>query len=67
MKPFLSKNFDSRIDHEIFVYIGVFHKLYENAKMSLLLENKKSSDKILPPVGIEPGPLIPSPALSFLH
>ena len=28
---------------------------------------KKSSDKMLPPVGIEPGPLIPSPTLSFLH
>ena len=28
---------------------------------------KKYSDKMLPPVGIEPGPLIPNLTLSFLH
>ena len=46
------------------VYRRVFHKLYENANigfLSLLFENPK---KILPPVGIEPGPLIASDSKS---
>ena len=30
------------------------------ASQTLLHENKKSSDKMLPPVGIEPGPLVAS-------
>ena len=38
------------------------------ASEALQRENKKSSNKMLPPVGIEPGPLITSgsPTLSFL-
>ena len=34
------------------------------AFLSLLHENKKSSNKMLPPVGIEPGPLITSDSKS---
>ena len=48
-------------------FIRVFHKLYENANiafLSLLGEKKKSSDKMLHPVGIEPGPLIASDSKS---
>ena len=49
----------------------VFQSLYENADIgfsSLLHENKKSIDKMLPPVGKEPRqPLILSSTLSFLR
>ena len=48
----------------------VFRKLTELAILTseALLREKKSSSKMLPPVGIEPRqPLILSPTLSFLH
>ena len=46
----------------------VFHKLYETANCGIFIfttwKQKKNSDKMLPPVGIEPGPLIASDSKS---
>ena len=43
----------------------VFHKLFENTIFVFTAwKQKKSSDKMLPPVGIEPGPVIASDSKS---
>ena len=50
------------------VNIRLFHKLYENGNIGIFVftasKPKKSSDKMLPPVRIEPRPLIASDSKS---
>ena len=59
----------SQTHYKFLVAIRGFHKLDEIGNIgirgfTIYLKTKKSSDKMLPPVRIEP--LIPSPTLPFL-
>ena len=49
----------------------VFHKLYENANIGIFVfivqREKKSSDKMLLPVGIEPWPILTSDFILCFH